>query len=466
MVQVEQTTDYAQNGYDSDMRDGDQETHQQDWGDAIRKAVHDFAGTIGESSRQLGSAAEKLAGHSLSWVEQLALRAQQSASLSQEMAEAASRAAEDARRAAENIHQAVSERFQTEARQVLEEAASRASESAGAVAERVQAEARQVLEEAPSRASEAANAAVREVLSREGSDVNERLNETVQSASQRLSEESRQLLEEFSSRVELALTASREAAEAAAAAAKEAREAASDIKARANAAADDSARSVLDRLEADYQLLTRLVQDLHDRISGLAPSASEETMTETISASGEDVQQAAAAEPAPVETFVTPAETHSEAAHVQQMHRPEASPASEVGMPGWFVRHAEEQGPAAHAQEAETASAEAQPADAIRASESEPAPFVLDERVLLTVSPVRDFDRLLGLDSALGRIASVRNVTLADFAREEVTFRIEMNYSSPITDFTSDLAQLMPDQTFEVTAFAPGNIRLRIDARS
>jgi len=87
--------------------------------------------------------------------------------------------------------------------------------------------------------------------------------------------------------------------------------------------------------------------------------------------------------------------------------------------------------------------------------------LVLSGRVVLNISPVPDFDRLLGLDGALGRIPFVRNVTLADYAKEEVTFRLELEESASVEEFTSELSQ-SAGQTLEVTAVAPGQLQLRI----
>ncbi len=47
-------------------------------------------------------------------------------------------------------------------------------------------------------------------------------------------------------------------------------------------------------------------------------------------------------------------------------------------------------------------------------------------RVQVRIAPVPDFDRLLNLDGALGRVSGVDSVTLADYAQEEVTFRVEV----------------------------------------
>ena len=93
-------------------------------------------------------------------------------------------------------------------------------------------------------------------------------------------------------------------------------------------------------------------------------------------------------------------------------------------------------------------------------SEGSSAP-VLAGRIILSVSPVPDFDRLLSLDGALGRLSFVNNVTLADYAKEEVTFRVELGMSISVEDFTVELAQ-MCGQSMDVTAVTPGQLQLRI----
>ncbi len=82
-------------------------------------------------------------------------------------------------------------------------------------------------------------------------------------------------------------------------------------------------------------------------------------------------------------------------------------------------------------------------------------------RLILHISPVPDFDRLLSLDGALGRLSFVHNVTLADYAREEVTFRVELGEGTNAEAFTSELSQ-MSGQSLEVTASEPGQLSLHI----
>ena len=82
-------------------------------------------------------------------------------------------------------------------------------------------------------------------------------------------------------------------------------------------------------------------------------------------------------------------------------------------------------------------------------------------RVVLVIAPVPDFDRLLSIDGALGRMADVRNVSLADYAREQVTFRIEVDRPTSAEDFARDLSEASSMDISVVTS-APGNLSLRL----
>jgi hypothetical protein len=72
--------------------------------------------------------------------------------------------------------------------------------------------------------------------------------------------------------------------------------------------------------------------------------------------------------------------------------------------------------------------------------ESVPQPTLFG-RVQVNISPVPDFDRLLNLDSALSRVSSVQTVTLADYAQEEVTFRIDLASPLDANDFAQQLGE-------------------------
>jgi hypothetical protein len=74
---------------------------------------------------------------------------------------------------------------------------------------------------------------------------------------------------------------------------------------------------------------------------------------------------------------------------------------------------------------------------------------------------VPDFDRLLSIDGALGRMADVRNVSLADYAREQVTFRIEVDHPTSAEDFAHDLSEAA-SMNISVVTSTPGNLSLRL----
>ena len=80
---------------------------------------------------------------------------------------------------------------------------------------------------------------------------------------------------------------------------------------------------------------------------------------------------------------------------------------------------------------------------------------------MLVIAPVPDFDRLLSIDGALGRMTDVRNVSLADYAREQVTFRIEVDRSTSAKDFARDLSEAASMDISVVTS-TPGNLSLRL----
>lgn len=65
----------------------------------------------------------------------------------------------------------------------------------------------------------------------------------------------------------------------------------------------------------------------------------------------------------------------------------------------------------------------------------------INGRVLVSISPVPDFDRLLSLDGALGRMGGIGNVTLADYAEEEVTFRLEVEAPISVEEFRNQLSE-------------------------
>ena len=82
-------------------------------------------------------------------------------------------------------------------------------------------------------------------------------------------------------------------------------------------------------------------------------------------------------------------------------------------------------------------------------------------RVVLVIAPVPDFDRLLSIDGALGRMTDVRNVSLVDYAREQVTFRIEVDRPTSAEDFARDLSEAS-SMDIGVVSSTPGNLSLRL----
>jgi hypothetical protein len=126
---------------------------------------------------------------------------------------------------------------------------------------------------------------------------------------------------------------------------------------------------------------------------------------------------------------------------------PEAAPAWSASEPEAPVEE-----PAAVEVEAAPAAWEASepetPVEEAAAVEAEAAPSataaaqaMLFGRVQVNISPVPDFDRLLSLDSALSRVGSVQSVTLADYAQEEVTFRIDLASPLAANDFAQQLSE-------------------------
>jgi hypothetical protein len=82
-------------------------------------------------------------------------------------------------------------------------------------------------------------------------------------------------------------------------------------------------------------------------------------------------------------------------------------------------------------------------------------------RVMVTIAPVPDFDRLLNLDGALGRMSGIANVSLADYAKEEVTFRLEVERPMTPDDFARSLSQSAGSEAC-VAASTDGKLALRL----
>jgi hypothetical protein len=100
----------------------------------------------------------------------------------------------------------------------------------------------------------------------------------------------------------------------------------------------------------------------------------------------------------------------------------------------------------------------------VEAEPEAPAPGIsLEGRVLVKVAPVPDFDRLLNLDSALGRMSEVRNVTLADYTKDEVTFRIELVNPLDSGEFSRQLGSAA-GYRLEINSATAGEIDLRLSS--
>ena len=414
-------------GYDGNMEESPETEPAQN--SQIRAAVREVAASIRESSKQLASAAEKFADESVHILDAVAANVQSSLRKSTDMAAASSQAAAEARQIAQSVHAAAfqaGEHAKTEARQAAESVVARA-EQAYHAAEQIKAELEQRLEAALQRI-EASSQAGREVeataqrvtasataaeeslrAAREAASRAEQaasLNEDLRSAAEQRSQEASQ-------RAETALASSQTLFESAQQAATEARQAAADARDHADRAEQfpepaisTSAQQVLERLEADYQLLTRLVQELHARISGLpAPAMAASKMPSSHEY----------APPAPLPDEKTqPDEPEPFGGNQRQEHAatPEAGQASADTPEAWLP----------------------QPP----ASPNEPTS--LAGRIVVRLTPVPDFDHLLSLDGALGRMNNVLNVTLADYAQDEVTFRVELEAPMPVSGLAQGLA--------------------------
>ncbi len=174
---------------------------------------------------------------------------------------------------------------------------------------------------------------------------------------------------------------------------------------------------MLERLETDYSLLTKLVQELHARIASLSTPSNARSQPAPLK--DEDIEVSPSYSEPTYASGETAAETSSE-----------HDAASIWGEPG----------SAAGSWNAARFSSEP---DRTRSGAPDPthtdAPLIAG-RVLVTISPVPDFDRLLSLDGALGRMSGIDNVTLADYAREEVTFRVDVDPPTSVEDFRTRLS--------------------------
>lgn len=221
------------------------------------------------------------------------------------------------------------------------------------------------------------------------------------------------------------------------------------------------AQEVLERLEADYSLLTKLVQELHARIASLSTQTSPVYQFIPPSQPPElDVNVEEASQPSYHESSITGDETVAEEP---------AAPAnwdepSTAAADSWnTARYAATEMPVEPEVPAETrATHEVEPGVEAASEEASATPGeTIAGRVLVSISPVPDFDRLLSLDGALGRMSGIGNVTLADYAREEVTFRVEVDPPTSVEDFRNRLS-VSAGASIEVVASGGDGLALRL----
>jgi hypothetical protein len=358
---------------------------------------------VSESSHQLVAAMERFASDSAAMLTSAADRATSAASSSSDMATAASQAAAEARRSAEDAGEAV----RRGADSITEAARSNAGEIRDAAAAAIQS------------INETA-ASAKEDLRQEARVLGERMRDDVAAQAQSLLDQ-----------LHATAGAGQEAVAAAQMAAMEARTAAIDSQAHAeraqeavSPAAGIGAQEVLERLEVDYELITRLVQELHNRITSLTNQAPAP-------------QPALAAVPPGV---------------AQAAYEAPAEEAIAAEPPPWYQEAVEEA----------TSTLEPDYDEPV----AEPRPEQAHEdrfagRVLVTIAPVPDFDRLLNLDGALGRMSGIANVSLADYAKEEVTFRLEVERPMSADDFARSLSESAGSEAC-VAAATDGKLALRL----
>ena len=80
---------------------------------------------------------------------------------------------------------------------------------------------------------------------------------------------------------------------------------------------------------------------------------------------------------------------------------------------------------------------------------------------MVSIAPVPDFERLLNLDGALGRMSDVGNVSLADYANEEVRFRVEVASPMSAPDFARSLSACA-GIPIELVSASLGSISLKV----
>ena len=137
------------------------------------------------------------------------------------------------------------------------------------------------------------------------------------------------------------------------------------------------------------------------------------------------------------------------------------SPSEPAEVPSWPAPQVETAVSEPDASQESEVLQEAAPVETQEPAAATSAGATLFGRVQVTISPVPDFDRLLNLDSALSRVGSVQSVTLADYAQEEVTFRIDLASPLSASDFASELSEAA-GLNASVTAADGGAVSLRL----
>jgi hypothetical protein len=519
-------------GYDNGVdEDGKQEPT---WTTLIKDAAKEFVTNLADSSKQLATAAEKLAADSLHALEDATNKVQTSATTSNDMATAAKEAAAEAQRIADSLSQSISEAMEKareEAQTAVQEALRSQADHAAEGANELKADMEQRLTEMGRRLDESlmrfeSSIEANQTASDQAKEAFASRQQAESDIEQRV-EAAIERLEAIANANQDAIATARQAADSALQAANEAKEQVSRIEESNSPSLGVSAQEVLERLEADYQLLAQLVTELHSRIASLnEPSSIPEASTST----SEPVDEAI---PSPIMTPWGSQETKSEPAlepwqakeaksepalepwqaeeaksepalEPWRAEQPEAEPAmpswdtqepaTEPAMPSWSPEEPKAERPAEETPswvrdlmsvpqvsepqvEPETRATEpaswpmpsrewtpeySTDSTAEPASPMPAADVRVSGRVMVKLSPVPDFDRLLNLDGALGRLAGVRNVTLADYAQEEVTFKIELDNAMTPEDFCQRLGESVGSSVSIVTA-APDSMTLRLN---
>jgi uncharacterized phage infection (PIP) family protein YhgE len=347
------------------------------------------------------------------------------------------------------------ERIHAETRARVDEAVSQARQ-AQELAERVKAELQGQVQEMVTRIERSAGNSQEIVkAAQEASEEVRRAAERVaESASsvdaavalaQRAAEEAKQAAE----RIDQGIGAVTAAVAGAQQAAEEAKRAAEQPQ--ADVSLQDDTRSLIARLEEDYQLLTSLVQELSIRLGSLTQVAAEQSGDASVPTSQEEelAPFALQTQPEPPSPWLNEA--------------PGPSPQEEPGVSAWAAAEAEDATFAPNAQlspEAEEVASEP-PAEA-HAEAAEPAETEVGGLIEVTISPVPDFDRLLTLDGALGKLQGVSAVALINYAQDEVTFRVQLEGPRPVSRFADDLSEASGIRV-RVSAAADTSLRLHLE---